>query len=696
MISGYGTFHTDKCGDEYSVISFDDVVDKAKNPPSVAKAEAQWLIASSYPSRSSKSQQSEGKYQVLWADFDDKPIPMDDLSQMLKTGFLSDYEFLMYASKSATTDNQKSRLIIPLAAPIGWKDWAVSQQVLNDELDSMGAKTDRVSERAAQLCYLPNKGKFYAFAHQGGKRFDSLASFSRPIAEKIIIQEKAQEQIRCKIKESKKKRDRRLTAGFNSPIDAFNAVYEVEEILLQAGYSQHGDTFSHPESASGSFSASIKDRRVHSLSSSDPLYTGGGGVGAHDSFSAFCVLFHSNDEKAALIDAGDTWLAIDGEPWNKVRQRELMQSKSVSLITADGGAVSAIDQLLSFSAKGQSKQLEEKMLEDVFVLDELAILGQWTMFYASPNTGKTLITLRLLTQAIESGRINGEDIFYINVDDTFRGGIEKLRIAEKFGFHMVISDINDFNKNSLLELIPKLVKEDSARGKIFVIDTLKKFVDLMDKKNASGFGDLARRFVAAGGTMICLAHTNKNKKADGSSQYGGTSDIMDDSDCGFVLELIDSGQGMSGEKTQHVEFYKKKSRGDVAESAGFSYAVRKGASYDDILKSVKRIDADTISKGREYAQLQSDLAADSAIIDSITDYLKEHEVAQKTELVEHVFADVGQPKPKIIKALTRWSGTGYDQYGHRWTGRKGDKNSVEYRLTKPNLEKLADKWRMAQ
>jgi hypothetical protein len=83
-------------------------------------------------------------------------------------------------------------------------------------------------------------------------------------------------------------------------------------------------------------------------------------------------------------------------------------------------------------------------------------------------------------------------------------------------------------------------------------------------------------------------------------------------------------------------------------------------------------------------------------LDSITDYLKEYEVAQKTELVEHVFADAGQTKPKKIKALTRWGGTDYDQYGHRWTGRKGEKNSVEYRLTKPNLEKLADKWRMAQ
>ena len=53
MISGFGTYHTDKKGDNYSVISFDDVVNKANNPPSVAKADGAVLAAAEEDPRAS-------------------------------------------------------------------------------------------------------------------------------------------------------------------------------------------------------------------------------------------------------------------------------------------------------------------------------------------------------------------------------------------------------------------------------------------------------------------------------------------------------------------------------------------------------------------------------------------------------------------------------------------------------------------
>ena len=53
---------------------------------------------------------------------------------------------------------------------------------------------------------------------------------------------------------------------------------------------------------------SVQNGRVHSLSSADPLYTCGGGVGAHDAFSAFTVLYHYGDEKKAIINACNTWI----------------------------------------------------------------------------------------------------------------------------------------------------------------------------------------------------------------------------------------------------------------------------------------------------------------------------------------------------------------------------------------------------
>ncbi|MCV6614052.1 MAG: hypothetical protein OIF35_03670, partial [Cellvibrionaceae bacterium] len=64
-----------------------------------------------------------------------------------------------------------------------------------------------------------------------------------------------------------------------------------------------------------SYSASVKGGRVFTLSPADPLYSETDK--AHDAFSAFCVLFHSGDEKRALKDACDNWLRVDGVPWNE-------------------------------------------------------------------------------------------------------------------------------------------------------------------------------------------------------------------------------------------------------------------------------------------------------------------------------------------------------------------------------------------
>mgnify|MGYP003657843408 FL=1 len=57
---------------------------------------------------------------------------------------------------------------------------------------------------------------------------------------------------------------------------------------------------------------------------------------------------------------------------------------------------------------------------------------------------------------------------------------------------MLIPGVNGFNKNELFAIIGDLVKSDEANGKIIILDTLKKFTDIMDKKGASDFGEKVR------------------------------------------------------------------------------------------------------------------------------------------------------------------------------------------------------------
>jgi P4 family phage/plasmid primase-like protien len=325
VTSGHGQYHNKN----YVGINYEGIQALVDTPQQVDKGEAQWLIPSTLRSRAFKEQEQNGEYWFLWADIDKDPPGLRAVEQAIEsaTEMFSCYE--VYATRSATKDCQKCRVIIPLDKPLPGADWKLSQECLNDMLEHHGITPDRANERCAQLCYLPNKGAFYdSISNRDGDYFDPLSRWGHVLATKKQALREAQKLAQERIAESKAKREQRLAEGFESPIDAFNAAYEVEDILLQCGYDQRGNTFRHPNSEGGSYSASVQHGRVHSLSSADPLYTDGGGVGAHDAFSAFAVLFHNGDQNAALKDAGDHWLEIHGESWNKFRRREYMEKKA--------------------------------------------------------------------------------------------------------------------------------------------------------------------------------------------------------------------------------------------------------------------------------------------------------------------------------------------------------------------------------
>ena len=173
-------------------------------------------------------------------------------------------------------------------------------------LEAAGLVPDRVTEQFNQVCYLPNRGEFYgSMTERGGDLFDPMTAWSEKIAAKRAAYAAAAAALEAERQAARERRATRQAArvaSSNRPdlIAAFNGEYLVHDILLQAGYDQRGECFRHPGSASGSYSASVKDDRVHSLSSADPLYTDGGGVGAHDAFSAFTVLMHNRDSDAAI------------------------------------------------------------------------------------------------------------------------------------------------------------------------------------------------------------------------------------------------------------------------------------------------------------------------------------------------------------------------------------------------------------
>ena len=326
-----------------------------------------------------------------------------------------------------------------------------------------------------------------------------------------------------------------------------------------------------------------------------------------------------------------------------------------------------------FLLKESSKDMEKKMLEDVFVLGRMAITGQFTVFYGGPNAGKTLIGLKLLVEAIQSGEIAGANVYYINADDTYKGIALKKRLAEEYGFKMLVPGMGGFKAEMLAEILRFRSSSDKARGTIVILDTLKKFTDLMSKGASSAFGDVQRVFTSSGGTIIGYAHVNKAKNDDGNSIHAGTTDIIDDGDCAYILDVIED----DGD-TKTVKFRNIKDRGDVAQVVNYQYK-SKGNNptmpYLELFYSVQEVSASTAIEAGKRAAAANLIADNQDHIIAVSSSISLGSTG-KTDLIATLM-ERGLSRKAANKVLDDHTGTNKLD-GHRWNSRKGERNSLNY------------------
>lgn len=333
--------------------------------------------------------------------------------------------------------------------------------------------------------------------------------------------------------------------------------------------------------------------------------------------------------------------------------------------------------LSMFSLRGHSTEMEEKMLDDKFILGRIAILGQSTVIYAKPNAGKTLLTLWLLVEAIKSGDLIGDDVYYVNADDNHKGLTHKLKIAEQNGFHMLAPGYNGFKPQLLGSYLRALVKQETASGKVLILDTVKKFTDLMDKKKGSDFGDVVRQFVSHGGSVVMLAHVNKHRDEEGKVIHAGTADLVDDADCAYTLDIIEQDPA-TGERT--VMFENFKSRGDVDAEAVYKYDASQGMHYFDRLDSVQAVSDNEREQAEARRAARAKAEKNRDAVDAIRECLRDG-ITLQTDLVAAAAERSGIGRMKIRRALK--DHTGADELlAQYWTVEIRDKNAHHY---KPNF-----------
>lgn len=696
LCSGLGAYHTNNPKAKNSrprpliAVTLDDILAMVKNPPSVAKSKAQWLIPSTLLSRIHAEQRQKGKFYSLWFDADN--LARWSFDEFVRQSFQSlgvlNCQFIAYTSKSATSENPKSRLIIPLSEPVNGETWVMLQKILNDKLEAIGIEPDRATERPGQLCYLPNRGEFYRYHIKNCMGMLSPSTWESDIQaekERIEAEEKAKKQ---RQEQARQKAIRRMKSGCKSPIDAFNQSYDLEMLMESYGYVKKSRKWLSPNSESKVPGVKITDDGKKWLSAHDsdsgigaPTKTGTMG----DGFDLYVHYRHSGNRDTAIREISDMFQLNnikqkipDASFYEDcIRETDLDHDRpNLSFLNEsqpsppEPNKKVEVFSLDSFSLAGEAKSMEKQMLEDKFIFDQLAILGQSTVFYSKSGIGKTLMTIRFLVQAIEQDGFNGEKIYYINADDNYRGLVYKLKIADEFGFHMLAPGHKNFESEKLPIYLEKLIKAGTVPETVLILDTVKKFADLMSKEKSSGFSKKIREFISHGGTVIMLAHVNKHPGEDGKPVYSGTTDLVDDSDCAYTIDIL-----IEDSTTRTIVFENIKSRGNNVRKVSYKYNHQRFISYGERLFSIEKIDEDERKELVLKKYFNDQLKANQPVINIITETIKSG-ITSKTELVNAVWGKLnGVSKTKIRGVLDSYT-------GDFWQAETGANNKKVYKLLK--------------
>ena len=381
-----------------------------------------------------------------------------------------------------------------------------------------------------------------------------------------------------------------------------------------------------------------------------------------------------------LDDQGIEWMGICSENEDSFEVCEdfvISEVGSETDLTSDkvieSEKVEYVNPFDKFSLKGHSAKIEKNAVEPVYVLEGIAIKGQYTFIYAEPNTGKTLLSIKMIMNKILDKSINPEKVYYLNMDDTAIGLLEKNLIAEDYGFNMVSEGYEEFKASDFLSNLKLITAHDKAKDVIVLIDTAKKFVDVMSKTQLREFSQVVRPFVSKGGTVIALAHTNKNKDHRGKSKYGGTSDSLDDCDCAYTLDTVSIENNV-----KVVEFENIKRRGNVLNNVSYRYTIEDGSSYEDILFSVEKVGDNELNAIKQTESVK----ADAELIDAVKATIIEG-INTKEELVKLTAKKVGISRSKMKLLLEKY--TGKDPVLHRWTVTIGDRGANIFSLLDQSL-----------
>ena len=378
-----------------------------------------------------------------------------------------------------------------------------------------------------------------------------------------------------------------------------------------------------------------------------------------------------------LADRGIDALELKAQVLDDLEPFEVCATAIIKAVSDNSKRSSFGGSLKQYSLLGKLDIVRKFAVDATPLLGSIALKGQFTVLYANSNAGKTLLTLHLLREAILGGRIAGDKVFYANMDDSSSGLLVKGEIAEELGFHQMAIGYQDLTIERFKQGVREMIKSGEASGTLLLLDTLKKFTDVMSKPESSEFAQLMREFTAVGGTVLGLAHTNKNRDRDGQLVQTGTADIPQDADCTYTLDTELKGSEII------VTFKNTKARGPVKRTAQYAYS-RLESDYTKLLDSVRELSVDESSFDFEVVPQEN---PDDRMIRAIKEVIGSG-FDGKTNLINEAHAMTKDSKSKLEKIYLRYVGS--DPTKHIWGFTVGERNLQRFFLH-PNSTALDPK-----
>ena len=378
-----------------------------------------------------------------------------------------------------------------------------------------------------------------------------------------------------------------------------------------------------------------------------------------------------------LADRGIDALELKALVQEDLEPFEICATEVIKAVSDNSKRASFVSSLKQYSLLGKLDEVRKYAVDAKPLLGPVSLKGQFTVLYANSNAGKTLLTLYMLREAILGGRIEADNVIYANVDDSAAGLLAKGEIAEELGFHQLAIGYQGLTIEKFKQAIEHMTATGEAKGTLIILDTLKKFTDVMSKAESSAFGQQIREFTTKGGSVVALAHTNKNRNRDGELVQTGTADIPQDADCTYTLDTEIKGSEII------VTFKNTKSRGPVQRIAQYAYN-RLESDYSKLLDSVRELSVDEASFDFEVVPQEN---PDDRMIRAIKEVIGSGFVG-KTNLINEAHALTKDSKSKLEKIYLRYVGS--DPTKHIWDFTVGERNLQSFFLH-PNSTALDPK-----